>query len=98
MLGSKIHYLVIAILTNVIAVISAFLVHRNLVFRSTEHWQSSFFRFYQSQLVALGFGILGLYGLVEFAHLNAMAAQALIMIASLLLTYLLHRHYSFRKR
>jgi putative flippase GtrA len=81
-----------------IAVVSAFLVHRTLVFGSTERWQASFVRFCLSQLVALGAGIVGLYVLVAFLHLNPLAAQAWIVAASVALTYVLHRFFSFRTR
>jgi putative flippase GtrA len=94
--GRQLHYLLIGLITNVVAVISAFVVHRNFVFRSTDRWQTSFIRFYLSQLVALGFGMVGLYGLVEFARFNPLVAQAVIIVLSVVLTYVLHRHFSFR--
>ena len=98
MLGKQVHYLLIGLIANVIAVISAFVVHRNFVFRSTEHWRTSFIRFYLSQLIALGFGMVGLYGLVEFARFNPLVAQAVIITLSVALTYVLHRYFSFRIR
>jgi putative flippase GtrA len=93
--GEKIHYLVIAAIAHVIAVISAFVVHRRLVFRSTAPWQPSFFRFCLSQLAAFILGIIGLYGLVEFGHFNPLLAQAAITVISVALTSTLHRRFSF---
>ena len=95
--GRWIHYLVIGVLAHFIAVINAFIVHRRLVFRSTEPWGQSFVRFNLSQLVGLGFGITCLYALVRFAHLQPLLAQAVVVSASVLLTYVLHRYFSFRK-
>lgn len=98
LLGRRLHYLVIGILAYIISLVSAFVVYRHLVFRSTDLWHKSFVRFNLSQLFALGFGMAGLYALVEFGHLNPLLAQALVMIASVLLTYVLHRFFSFRAR
>jgi putative flippase GtrA len=96
--GRQVHYLLIGLITNVVAVISAFVVHRKFVFRSTDQWQTTFIRFYLSQLVALGFGMVGLYALVECARLNPLVAQAVIITLSVVLTYVLHRNFSFRIR
>lgn len=98
LLGRGIHYLLIALAAHAIAVISAFLVYRILVFRSSEKWQSSFVRFNVSLLAGLAFGMLFLYGLVEYAHWRPLAAQAVVTAASVVLNYLLHRYFSFRRR
>ncbi len=94
--GRWIHYLVIGVLAHFIAVISAFVVHRHLVFRAADAWRRSFIRFNLSQLVALGFGMSCLYSLVTWGHLSPLVAQAIVVAASVLLTYALHRHFSFR--
>ena len=96
LLGRYVHYLVIACVAHVISVASAFVVHRFLVFRCNDDWRRSFLRFNLSQLVALGCGLCGLYGLVNYAHLRPLVAQANVTILSVILSYLLHRYFSFR--
>lgn len=98
LLHTRIHYLVVALLCQPVSLTSAFIVHRNLVFKSQEQWQRSFIRFNLSQLAAFLFGVVGLYSLVRFGHLAPLVAQALVVTASVLVTYLLHRHFSFRRR
>jgi len=93
--GKWVHYLLIGLVSHVIAVTIAFAAHRFLVFRSTDRWQGSFVRFNLSQLVALGFGMSGLYVLVEFGHFNPLAAQAVITILAVALSYALHRFFTF---
>jgi putative flippase GtrA len=95
--GRWIHYLLIGLAAHFIAVVNAFIVHRLLVFRSTEKWQRSFVRFNLSQLVSLGFGMTALYSLVEFVKWNPLLAQAAVTVVSVVLNYLLHRFFSFRK-
>ena len=96
LLQSKVNYLGIALLCLPVSVTSAFLVHRNLVFKSQEPWLRSFLRFNLSQLAAFLFGVAGLYLLVHFGHLAPLLAQAFIVTGSVLITYGLHRHFSFR--
>jgi putative flippase GtrA len=96
--GRWIHYLLIALVAHMLSVVNAFIVHRKLVFRSTEKWQHSFVRFNLSQIVSLGLGMAALYVLVEFAKWGPLRAQALVTIFSVMLNYLLHRFFSFRKR
>jgi putative flippase GtrA len=98
LLHTRIHYLAIALFSLPIALTSAFIVHRNLVFRSQERWQRSFIRFNLSQLAASLFGMVALYWLVRFGHLTPLVAQALVVMASVSLSYFLHRHFSFRQR
>jgi putative flippase GtrA len=98
LLQNRIHYLFIVLLCQPVCLASAFIVHRNLVFKSQERWPRSFIRFNLSQLAAFVFGVAGLYALVRFGHLAPLLAQGLVVVASVLVTYLLHRHFSFRRR
>jgi putative flippase GtrA len=96
LLHTRIHYLGIAVLCQAVSLTSAFIVHRRLVFLSREPWQSSFVRFNLSQLAAFLFGTAGLYALVRFGRLSPLFAQALLIGPAVLLTYTLHRCFSFR--
>jgi putative flippase GtrA len=97
-LGKTISYLLIALLAHLISLVNAFVVHRRLVFRSTGQWRASFIRFNLSQLSSLAFGMTCLYALVEFGRIKPLAAQALAMMITVPLTYLLHRRFSFGDR
>src|SRR5882672_1404157 len=93
-LATRIGYLGVAALAQAVALTSAFIVHRRLVFRSTLGWQASFLRFNLSQLVMILCGMLGLYMLVHFANLNPLLAQAIVILASLVVAYILHRYFT----
>lgn len=96
--GRRVHYLVIGAFAHVIALTSGFMVYRWLVFLSRNVWYQAFARFFVSQLATFGAGIAGLYGLVAFGHFQPLLAQAVVTCLSVILTYTLHRHYSFRDR
>ena len=91
-------YLMIGLLAYSIALVNAFAAHRFLVFRASDSLFGSFARFNVSQLLVLCFGMLGLYVLVEYGRLNPLAAQALVILVSVVATYMLHRHFSFRNQ
>jgi putative flippase GtrA len=95
LLGHRIHYLIVGILAYSISVVSAFAVYRSLVFRSSRSLFRSFVRFNLSQFAALGLGMVGLYSLVEFGHLNPLLAQAIVVVISAFFIYVLHRYFSF---
>jgi putative flippase GtrA len=97
LLQEHVHYLEIGVFSQAIALTSAFVVYRRLVFRSKDHWLPTFVRFNMSQLVAFGFGLAGLYVLVRFGHVPPLLAQAVVLLLSVVLSYALHRYYSFRR-
>jgi putative flippase GtrA len=96
MLGHTLHYLLIGLMANVVAVFSAYLVHRFFVFQFQDGWANSFLRFYASQLVSMAFGMCLLYALVQFARAKPVIAQAIVTLASTAVSYVLHRFYTFR--
>jgi putative flippase GtrA len=98
LLRQWVHYLLIGLAAHMIAVVIAFIVHRKLVFRSTDPWWPAFVRFNVSQLVSLTFGMAALFSLVEFVRWSPLLAQFVVTLVSVVLNYLLHRHFSFRKR
>lgn len=97
LLGQRIHYLAVGLLAHSIAVCIAFANHRLLVFRSREPWLGEFVRFNISLLGMLGLGMAALWLLVELGGLHPLLAQAIATPVILVLTYLVHRFFSFRQ-
>jgi putative flippase GtrA len=97
LLQRHVHYLAIGCLSQAIALTSAFVVYRRLVFLSQDHWLPTFVRFNLSQFVAFGAGLAGLYVLVRYGHLSPLLAQAIVILLSVMLSYALHHYYSFRR-
>ncbi len=94
--GERVHYLIVGLAAHAVAAVNAFVVHRLFVFRSTKAWLAEYLRFNLSQLAALSFGMAALYALVSLCHLNPLAAQAMVVSASVGLSYALHRFFTFR--
>ena len=90
-------YLVVLLCSHVVAVLIAFVLYRFVVFRVRGHVLADLWRFETVYLTALGVNLVLLPLLVEIVHLPVLVAQALIMIATSVLSWVGHKHYSFRR-
>ena len=94
--GDQAHYLIIATIAHALSVTVAFIGHRRIVFRSTAPWLEEFIRYNLSLATVFLLGLLGLYMLVDGAGLHPSLAQAIILMLSVGISYIAHRHFSFR--
>jgi putative flippase GtrA len=83
-------------IAHVLAILFAFAMHRRFVFRVRGQVLRDLVRFWSVYLTALGINLVVLPVLVELG-LHRVAAQAIIIAASTLLSYFGHRHFSFRR-
>ena len=91
------HYLVVLVCNHIISVLFAFVLHRFLVFRVRGHVLADLWRFETVYLVALAVNFVLLPLLVEFAHLNVLLAQTLIVLVTSVMSWVGHKNYSFRR-
>lgn len=96
-LHEQIHYLAIALLSHMVAVTSAFVLHRKVVFRSQVGLLPSFLRFNLSTATALLFSLVGMFLLVDFLGVRPLYAQAFVTCVTVVISYVLHRYYTFRE-
>jgi len=90
-------YLLALVCAHVVAVLIAFVLYRFVVFRVRGHVLADLWRFETVYLSALAVNFVLLPVLVEFAHLPALLAQALIVLVTSVMSWLGHKHYSFRR-
>lgn len=95
--GRRTHYLLALACAHVVSVLFAFVLYRFVVFRVRGHVLSDLWRFETVYLAALAVNFALLPVLVEFAHLPVLLAQALIVLVTSLMSWLGHKHYSFRR-
>ncbi|MDP9791511.1 putative flippase GtrA [Catenuloplanes nepalensis] len=89
------HYLLLAVLANAATAVLTYPVYRR-IFGGTGSRVAGLARFYLVSLGSLACSLGGLPLLVESAGLPVLPAQALIIVVAPLLTYHLHRGWSFR--
>ena len=93
--ADRLHYLIIANLAHFVAVTQSYVMQRRLVFRSDAPIASEFLRFNASHVGTLLFGLLAMALLVEAAGMSPLIAQAIVILMSVVLSYLLHSRLSF---
>jgi len=96
LLGQR-RYLVALVCAHVISVLLAFVLYRFLVFRVRGHVLADLWRFETVYLSALAVNFVVLPVLVELAHLPVLVAQAMIVLITSLMSWVGHKHYSFRR-
>src|SRR5450756_816022 len=96
LLGQQ-RYMATLLCSHIIAVLIAFVLYRFVVFRVRGHVLADLWRFETVYLSALAVNFVLLPGLVEIAHLPVLLAQALIVLVTSVMSWLGHKHYSFRR-
>jgi putative flippase GtrA len=96
--GKPWSYLVTLACAHVVSVLFAFVLYRFVVFRVRGHVLADLWRFETVYLAALAVNFALLPLLVEIAHLPVLFAQALIVFVTSVMSWVGHKHYSFRRR
>jgi putative flippase GtrA len=97
LLVGKQRYLVALLCAHVVAVLIAFVLYRFAVFKVRGHVLADLWRFETVYLSALAVNFVVLPMLVEIAHLPVLLAQALIVLVTSVMSWVGHKHYSFRR-
>lgn len=94
--GDAVHYLVLLVVTMVVSVLQAFVLHRVLVFRATDgSWPGQLLRFSQVYAGAFALNLALLPLLVEVAGLPVILAQGMLVITTVTASFVGHRRWSF---
>ena len=91
-------YMVTLVCAHIASVLCAFVLYRRFVFKVRGNVLLDLARFEVVYLVSLGINAILLPILVEFAGLVPIAAQALIVFVTTLVSFVGHRNFSFRRK
>jgi len=94
--GTPVNYLAIAIVSNVLAISNAYLVHKFLVFQTRGNYVREYFKYWLIYGVSAVLGVCLLAMLVSGFGLDVYAAQAGVVCGQIVLTFMGHRKFSFR--
>ena len=93
--GKHVHYLLLAVPVNILAITNAFLCYKLFVFRTKGNWLREYLRCY----VVYGGGTIVsmvlLWLLKEFLGLNPMVANAVATVIVVVCSYFGHKYFSF---
>lgn len=96
-LDRHIGYMIIAVLSHLIAVTQSFATQRWIVFRSSGNWTAEYLRFHVAHLGSLAFGLTALPLMVEVFAFPPLIAQAMLTVLIVVASYFVHQHFTFRK-
>lgn len=94
--GHSLHYIILLALSHIFAVTNAFFGYRILVFRKKGDGWEDFVRFNMVYLGTFIFNVLALPVLIEIFNFHPLVAQAFLVIVTVVVSYLLHRRFTFR--
>ena len=95
-LGTVVHYLVVLVVAQVIAVLEAYVLQRYVVFQARGRWWRDLVRFSSVYAAAFVANAAALPLLVEVLHMPVIPAQAVVMAVVALGTFVVHRNFTFR--
>ena len=94
--GEVVHYLVLLVVSMVLSVVQAFVLHRRFVFRATDgHWPGQLLRFSQVYAGAFAVNLALLPVLVEVVGLPVIVAQGVLVVTTVTASFVGHRRWSF---
>lgn len=96
-IGARTHYMVSLACAHVAAVLCAFVLYRRFVFRVRGHVWLDLGRFELVNLTSLGINAVLLPLTVEGLGLSAIPAQLLVTGVTMVISYVGHRWFSFRR-
>lgn len=88
-------YLVVTVAANFSTAVIMYPAYRSFVFRSTSSWLRGFGKFYTVYVGGLVASLVGMPLLIEVFGVPVLVAQAVVVVSVPVLSYLLHRFWTF---
>lgn len=95
--GDRVHYTLLLVVSHVICVLAAFAAYRWLVFKVRGGIWLDLLRFWSVYAAAMAVNLVALPLLVRVVGLDVIVAQAGLVVATVVTTYVLNRRFSFRR-
>ncbi|MBP5531557.1 MAG: GtrA family protein [Lentisphaeria bacterium] len=94
----RVHYLVLGIFSNVLAITNAFLCYKFLVFRTKGHFLKEYFRCYVVYGGGMLLGMCGMFICVTLLGFNAIFSNFFVTFVIFVFSFCGHRFFSFRHK
>lgn len=98
LLESHVHYLIVLVVSHVIAVTNAYLAYKFMVFKTQGQWLREFGKFNAVYLGVLAINLVALPAMVELLAISPAIGQAWFVVITVIVSYLGHKHFSFKDR
>jgi len=97
LLHERLHYIIIVVIGNILAITMAFATHKFFVYRTRGHILVEYLRFYLVYGFAIAFGLIATPFCVEVLGLNFYVSQLLILGATVATSYFGHQRFTFAR-
>lgn len=94
---NHLHIVVVGLIANIVCITESFITYKIFVFRSKSSWLREYLRCYVVYGGSAFFGIAGLWILVNHMGLPFWLAQGLLMVVSVIASYIGHDKFTFNK-
>lgn len=91
------HYMVIVTIANILAITNAYMCYKFLVFKTRGNYVGEYLRFYVVYGGSMLLGLMLLPLFVELLRLHPVLAQTILVPIGIVVSYLGHKHFSFRR-
>ena len=98
LLVDQVHYLFLAIISQVVAITNSFLVYRYFVFKSTGNIFHEYLRIYVVYGVSFVLGLLSLAVLVEALGLHPILANLFVIVITVIISYFGNSRFTFSQK
>ena len=98
LLRAYVHYMIIYVVTSVLAITVAYVLYKYFVFRTRGDILREGLRFFGVYGVSMLFGLVSLPFCMEVLRLNVFVSQLIIMAVTVVGSFFCHKHFSFRRR
>jgi len=93
--GKIIHYMILFFISNIIGITNAYISYKFFVFRTRGNYLKEYLRFYIVYGFSMLFGFFLLPFSVEVLRVSPLIAQGIIIIITILISYIGHKNFSF---
>lgn len=95
--GTTVNYIILLVISQVVGLTNAFIVHKHIVFKSKGHWLREYLRYYVVYSGALAANLALVICMVELLNFNPVVSQIFVGLVLTVATYIAHNKFSFGK-
>lgn len=96
-LSEYLHVTVVAIFANVMSITMSFLTYRYFVFKSQNTWWAEYLKCYLVYGGLAVFGIILTWVFIDYLKLNIWVSQSITVPATVVVSYVGHKYFTFAK-
>ncbi|MBF0193592.1 MAG: GtrA family protein [Magnetococcales bacterium] len=95
--SEQVHYIILAIISNIAAITNSFIVYRLFVFKSKGNILKEYLRVYVVYGLSAIISLIIMALMVELLQIHPVVTQGVILFVTVIISYFGHKNFSFKK-